>query len=130
MVIHKNLLFATVSLATVVVALATTDQPDNFSADVIIRVINDLSSKILIVHCASKDDDLSAHGLEIGATFSWRFQAIVGTLFWCNLAVEDKRVSFQAFVNGERYVPYLYVRDSGVYDGDNLIYAWRQIRFP
>ncbi|CAI0394852.1 unnamed protein product [Linum tenue] len=82
---------------------------------------------MLIVHCRSKDDDLGAHGLEIDAGFSWSFQAMVSTLFWCNLAVEDKRVSFQAFVNGKTYVAYLDVRDSGVYDGDNLFAAWRRI---
>ncbi|CAI0394850.1 unnamed protein product [Linum tenue] len=86
-----------------------------------VQVINQLSSKVLIVHCASKDDDLGAHAVEINVAFQWSFNTIqVGgaTLFWCNVAVEDKRLSFVAYDQGLKNsfnYPYWLVRDDGRY---------------
>ncbi|CAI0542444.1 unnamed protein product [Linum tenue] len=80
-----------------------------------VHVANKLSNKILIVHCRSKDDDLGALVVEIGAEMSWRFEGLGETLFWCSLAVEDKRLSFVAYYEGDMYTEYWYVHDDGVY---------------
>ncbi|CAI0427452.1 unnamed protein product [Linum tenue] len=103
-----------------------------------VHVANKLSNKILLVHCRSKDDDLGALVVEIGAEMSWRFEvnAMGSTLFWCNLAVEDKRLSFEAYGGeGEPYYGYFNVYDDGVY-GKNfvtnkkLMGRWRRIWVP
>ncbi|CAI0394851.1 unnamed protein product [Linum tenue] len=102
-----------------------------------VRITNRLSSKILIVHCASKDDDLGAHAVAIGATFEWSFEPKPvwgGTLFWCHLATEDKRLSFVAYEQGKlnRY-SYWVVHDDGVYGEqvaittELLVRPWRRI---
>ncbi|CAI0396630.1 unnamed protein product [Linum tenue] len=58
--------------------------------------------KALLVHCASADDDLGARAVNSGEVYSWHFednwQVLRNALFWCNLALEDERVSFQAYV--------------------------------
>ncbi|CAI0394849.1 unnamed protein product [Linum tenue] len=125
MVIHKKLQFAAVLLATVVAALAT-NQPDNLPNELTVHVISNLRDKILIVHCQSESFDLGARVLEIGRGFSWGFRRKFNTHFRCDLAVEDKRLTVDAFVNGGTYRKYIYVRDSGVY-GEDLIAVWRQI---
>ncbi|CAI0394812.1 unnamed protein product [Linum tenue] len=88
-----------------------------------VNITNQLSEKILIVHCQSKDTDLGAHALAVGASFHWSFGTnfFGGTLFWCKLAVENRRISFVAYK--EYYdvfkVTVTYgdwvVRDDGVY---------------
>ncbi|CAI0427449.1 unnamed protein product [Linum tenue] len=104
-----------------------------------VHVTNKLSSKMLIVHCRSGDDDLGAHCVEIGAEFRWSFKsnAMATTLFWCSLAVEDKRLSFVAY--GDE-VPYFFehwsVYDGGLYGkdirtgGERFMGAWRRIWLP
>ncbi|CAI0413164.1 unnamed protein product [Linum tenue] len=65
-----------------------------------IDVKNELCSLKVIAHCQSKDDDLRAQVLDTGSALSWNFTARYGvgaTVFWCNLAVRDKRLSFTAF---------------------------------
>ncbi|CAI0394453.1 unnamed protein product [Linum tenue] len=64
-----------------------------------VYITNQLSEKILIVHCQSKDDDLGGHAVAVGASFNWSFgpNLFGGTLFWCKLAVENKRISFVAY---------------------------------
>ncbi|CAI0394811.1 unnamed protein product [Linum tenue] len=64
-----------------------------------VNITNQLSEKILIVHCQSKDTDLGAHALAVGASFHWSFGTnfFGGTLFWCKLAVENRRISFVAY---------------------------------
>ncbi|CAI0428344.1 unnamed protein product [Linum tenue] len=100
-----------------------------------IHVANKLSSKILIAHCHSKDDDLGARAIPLGEEISWKFGATAGTLFWCNLAVEDKRLSFVSYDSWDasKDSEYWDVREDGVHgtrmDGGGEIYVggWRQI---
>ncbi|CAL1363750.1 unnamed protein product [Linum trigynum] len=67
-----------------------------------VYVENELSgNKKLIVHCRSKDDDVGAQAVDIGAALHWGFTPYEGTLFWCKLAVEDRRLSFDAY-NGKK----------------------------
>ncbi|CAL1358799.1 unnamed protein product [Linum trigynum] len=101
-----------------------------------IHVTNMLSNKIMIVHCRSKDDNLGGHAIAIGEEVSWHFDPdYFGlTTFWCDLAVEDKRLSFTAF-NDDGDKPYIEsweVYDDGVYGnrslpGERFMGAWRQI---
>ncbi|CAI0396693.1 unnamed protein product [Linum tenue] len=62
-----------------------------------VSVVNMLSDRKLIVHCRSKDDDLGAHVVEVGSELRWVFVPLDATLFWCKLAVEDRRHSFDAY---------------------------------
>ncbi|CAI0394853.1 unnamed protein product [Linum tenue] len=58
-----------------------------------------------------------------------------GTLFWCNLAVEDKRLSFVAYDQStfNRY-SYWVVHDNGLYgqvaSTERFIRVWRRIWLP
>ncbi|CAL1358814.1 unnamed protein product [Linum trigynum] len=85
-----------------------------------IQVINKLSSKVLIVHCQSKDDDMGAHAISFNESISWQFELdiIGGTLFWCNLAIEDRRLSFVAYDadrHGNFYISVWDVCDDGLF---------------
>ncbi|CAL1414929.1 unnamed protein product [Linum trigynum] len=105
-----------------------------------VHVTNMLRDKILIVHCQSKDDDFKAHALAVGESIQWSFEPNVfgGTLFWCKLAVEDKRLTFTAFEQSglDRSGPYTghwYVGGDGVYGKDkytdDVIFkaSWRRV---
>ncbi|CAL1358794.1 unnamed protein product [Linum trigynum] len=102
-----------------------------------IHVTNKLSSKILIAHCKSKDDDLGTHAIPIGEDIGWQFRGKVGTHFWCDLAVQDKRLTFVSYDWGDadNYSRNWDVRDDGVYGTrvrDSLTFCagtWRQIKF-
>ncbi|CAL1375883.1 unnamed protein product [Linum trigynum] len=84
-----------------------------------IDVKNELCSLNVIAHCQSKDDDLRAQVLDTGSVLSWNFTARYGvgaTVFWCNLAVRDKRLSFTAFnADNDKNDMYWVVRKEGVY---------------
>ncbi|CAL1358812.1 unnamed protein product [Linum trigynum] len=101
---------------------------------VTIHVTNKLSSKILIVHCESKEDDLRAHTVEIDDDFEWSFEPNVffTTLYSCNLRVEGRRLSFAAYDQGSDGAKYHYwvVYDRGLYGkrsstgGERLMGKW------
>ncbi|CAI0427459.1 unnamed protein product [Linum tenue] len=82
-----------------------------------VSITNLLTNKILIVHCRSKDDDLGGHAVDVGDSYRWSFQTNVfgGTLFWCNLAVQDKRISFKAYEEYEETFGMWFVHDDGLY---------------
>ncbi|CAN1139257.1 S-protein homolog 24 [Linum perenne] len=96
-----------------------------------VHVINQLpNNDILIVHCKSKDDDLKARLIPVGSELGWKFGANDNTLFWCHLAVQDKRLKFDAYPPKNVPVfspPYVFwnVRDSGVYRDDVLEFPWK-----
>ncbi|CAI0542438.1 unnamed protein product [Linum tenue] len=105
-----------------------------------VHVANKLRDKTLIVHCRSKDDNLEAHAVGLGESFQWSFEpnALGGTLFWCDLAVQDKRLTFAAFeqIGLDQSGPYTghwYVRGDGVYgkdkSADDVFFkaAWRRV---
>ncbi|CAI0542450.1 unnamed protein product [Linum tenue] len=80
-----------------------------------VSVANKLSSKkAVIVHCQSADDDLHGHAVVADSPYSWSFGASIGagTVFWCRLAFQDKRLGFTAYNVNDRY----YVTDHEVYD--------------
>ncbi|CAL1414930.1 unnamed protein product [Linum trigynum] len=82
-----------------------------------VHVANKLSNKILIVHCRSKDDNLGAHAVEIGVEVRWSLELnfMATTLFWYyDLAVEDKRLSFEAYGTDMTYYDCFNVYDDGV----------------
>ncbi|CAI0394822.1 unnamed protein product [Linum tenue] len=87
------------------------------SVQVLVYITNRLTEKILIVHCRSRDDDLGAHAVAVGATFHWSFNDnfFGKTLFWCKLAVEDKRISFVAYEAHVETFGQWVVRDDGVH---------------
>ncbi|CAN1299362.1 S-protein homolog 31 [Linum perenne] len=83
-------------------------------------VANNMTRNLdLIVHCYSHNDNLKARVVPAGLDYSWSFKMNLGksTLFWCNLAVQDKRLSFDAFKNldDDQYPLYWMVFDDGVY---------------
>ncbi|CAN1139267.1 S-protein homolog 21 [Linum perenne] len=85
-----------------------------------IQVTNRLNL-VLLVHSWSKDGDLKAHHISVGSEISWSFEPDVffrHTLFWCNLVVQDKRLSFVAFELRMGIYPsavYWVVKDDGLY---------------
>ncbi|CAL1414913.1 unnamed protein product [Linum trigynum] len=72
--------------------------------------------KAVIVHCQSADDDLHAHAVVADSSYGWDFQTCfgAGTVFWCRLAFQDKRLGFTAFNIGDDYDRF--VSDYDVYD--------------
>ncbi|CAN0927751.1 S-protein homolog 29 [Linum grandiflorum] len=101
----------------------------------ILRVRNDLNSSksAVIVHCQSKDDDLKAHVVQFGSEVDWKFEPYCSTLFWCNLALQDKRLHFDAFKEETcgRHCAYTdwVVIDAGVYRNaigcqERLFHPW------
>ncbi|CAI0394837.1 unnamed protein product [Linum tenue] len=87
------------------------------SVQVTVNITNQLTQKILIVHCRSKDDDLGAHAVAVGESIHWSFRDnfFGGTHFWCKLAVEDKRISFAAYEAYFEIFTKWVVCDDGVY---------------
>ncbi|CAL1358804.1 unnamed protein product [Linum trigynum] len=133
MTVHKKLLPAVV-LATAMILMA------HPSIQRTIQITNKLSSKILIVHCASEDDDLGGRLVENGSNYEWSFvpDAFGWTVFRCNLTVEDKRLSFVTYDEGEYHKElnfnYWVVHDDGVYGkvqadsigaGERFIRGWK-----
>ncbi|CAI0394840.1 unnamed protein product [Linum tenue] len=103
------------------------------SAQASVYITNHLYKRVLIVHCRSKDDDLGAHAVAVGATIHWRFgpNMFGRTLFWCKLAVEDKRIHFVAYEKRIRSYGNWFVCDDGVYGTPNhrpafLKAAWKR----
>ncbi|CAN1142991.1 hypothetical protein LINPERPRIM_LOCUS26303 [Linum perenne] len=87
-------------------------------------------SMMLILHCQSGDDGLHARVIPVGSEFTWLFTLTGGTLFWCDLAVQDKRVHIDV-VDGEKYYPlYWVVKDDGIYGNepgrDPVYYPWKK----
>ncbi|CAN1190429.1 S-protein homolog 2 [Linum perenne] len=64
-----------------------------------VSITNNLTGLALIAHCHSKDDDLGAHVVSVGSDLSWSFEdeEFGRTLFWCDIAVQDKRIRFDAY---------------------------------
>ncbi|CAN1142985.1 S-protein homolog 6 [Linum perenne] len=95
-----------------------------------VQVTNELTRNLaLIVHCKSGDDDLEAHLLPVGSNYSWSFVVnyLSTTLYWCNLAVEDKRLEFTAFEITDIHHSYFLdwvVKDDGVYINGSIFRPW------
>ncbi|KAI3458957.1 hypothetical protein Pfo_015620 [Paulownia fortunei] len=71
-----------------------------FTQLVTVYVINNLppNSAPLVVHCASKDDDLGNHTLTRNQDFQFEFcENFFSTLFYCHLWWEKKHIRFDAF---------------------------------
>ncbi|CAN0927756.1 S-protein homolog 29 [Linum grandiflorum] len=86
-----------------------------------VHVTNNLTSSnlVLIVHCRSGDDNIHAHAVPFGAEIEWSFSIdFTSTLFWCNLAVQDKRIHFDAYDDeldhGRSFALYWVANDDGV----------------
>ncbi|CAI0427464.1 unnamed protein product [Linum tenue] len=105
-----------------------------------IHLTNMLRDKILIVHCQSKDNDFEARTLPVGESVQWSFEPNLfgGTLFWCKLAVEDKRLTFTAYEQSGlkqsgSYTGHWYVGGDGVYGKgkytNDVIFkaSWRRV---
>ncbi|CAI0394844.1 unnamed protein product [Linum tenue] len=112
MVINKALLPA-VALATIMMIIIMA-RP---SVQESVNITNQVTQKILIVHCRSKDDDLGAHAVAVGASIHWSFGPNLSgnTRFRCKLAVQDRRISFVAYKESIVTFRDWVVRDDGVY---------------
>ncbi|CAL1375885.1 unnamed protein product [Linum trigynum] len=119
---------AAVVLATITMVVMAHPSTQQYRTKLDVK--NELCGLKLIVHCASKDDDLRAHVLDTGYAFSWEFESvnfIRATVFWCNLAVRNNRLSFTAY-NAAIYNRYNHwvVNEKGVFtEGHYLISEWR-----
>ncbi|CAL1414928.1 unnamed protein product [Linum trigynum] len=132
--IAHNTLLAAAVLTTMVIIMA---RP---SIQHTVHLTNMLRHKILIVHCQSKDNDFDARALPVGESIQWSFEPNLfgGTLFWCKLAVEDKRLTFTAyeqsgFEQNGAYTGHWYVGGNGVYRKgkytNDVVFkaAWRRV---
>ncbi|CAN0890224.1 S-protein homolog 2 [Linum grandiflorum] len=93
-----------------------------------VTITNELSL-MLIVHCGSKQDDLKAHAVHVATGYSWSFTptCFFKTLYWCNLAVQDKRLHFDAYSGFKHYESSTVwvVKDDGVHQNyTNDFVAW------
>ncbi|CAI0396665.1 unnamed protein product [Linum tenue] len=87
-----------VVLVALAILLITEEVPSSQANAAKVDIKNALSAgKRLIAHCRSKDDDIGAQVIEEGSSLHWSFEAVSETLFWCNLAVEDRRLSFTVY---------------------------------
>ncbi|CAN1143058.1 hypothetical protein LINPERPRIM_LOCUS26323 [Linum perenne] len=91
------------------------------------HIRNELSM-MLILHC--QDDDLHARVIPVGSEFTWSFRLAERTLFWCDLAVQDKRVHIDV-VDVDKYYPFHWVvKDDGIYGNDPrcdpVYYPWKK----
>ncbi|CAL1363670.1 unnamed protein product [Linum trigynum] len=110
----------------------------------IINITNKMGSKktLMIVHCKSVDDDLGALAVNSGEVYHWEFEDSTlfrPAVFWCNLALEDGRLSFVAYVEregGRGYAVMGYdVNETGLYGPDmqdmsrtyDLLHPWKRI---
>ncbi|CAN0927752.1 S-protein homolog 74 [Linum grandiflorum] len=107
----------------------------SMARDMTVGVKNGLSSELaVIVHCQSKNDDLKAHVVQVGSQIQWSFGFYFATLFWCDLALQDKRLSFNAFRAEDHHYGtpdrgkdiYWVVKNDGVYKNDSttLFASW------
>ncbi|CAL1363748.1 unnamed protein product [Linum trigynum] len=115
-------------VAAVVAALVIILAPHPLIQSYTEYVHNELSGKKLIVHCRSEDDDIGAQMVDVGSDLHWDFYGGDRTLFWCKVAVEDRRLSFDAYTNSDGSICcrdiHWSVRDDGLHlldpDGQEL----------
>ncbi|KAL0378828.1 UNVERIFIED_CONTAM: hypothetical protein Sradi_3188300 [Sesamum radiatum] len=64
-----------------------------------VHVVNNLSNNMsaLLIHCASKDDDLGNHTLYVNDDFHWRshMNFSVSTMFFCRFQWDSKNVAHE-----------------------------------
>ncbi|CAL1363726.1 unnamed protein product [Linum trigynum] len=86
-------------LVLAALAILVMENPSSQAYYANVHVQNSLSVDRLIAHCQSKDEDLSAQVIEEGSSLYWRFDptALGKAQVWCNLAVQDKRLSFTVY---------------------------------
>ncbi|CAN1190431.1 S-protein homolog 2 [Linum perenne] len=94
-----------------------------------VSIKNQLSNGALIVHCHSGDDDLGAHLVSVGSDWSWSFsdEMFGNTLYWCHLAVHDRRIRFNAYKDEGKFrgTTHWVVDDGGVHSVDEgFLYPW------
>ncbi|KAL7148274.1 hypothetical protein ABFS83_06G167200 [Erythranthe nasuta] len=70
-----------------------------FSPKYDVYVANNLppDSEPLLVHCASKDDELGYHNVTVNRDFHFNFCEIPHTLFFCHLWWNNKDVAFDVY---------------------------------
>ncbi|CAN0863558.1 hypothetical protein LINGRAHAP2_LOCUS8723 [Linum grandiflorum] len=63
-----------------------------------VQLANDYGQTVK-VHCESRGNKIKASEIEPGSTLSWSFHdnIVCSTLFWCDLAVEDKYLHFDIY---------------------------------
>ncbi|CAN1805389.1 hypothetical protein LINPERHAP1_LOCUS24255 [Linum perenne] len=109
--------------------MSSTNHQSFFVESEMVHIRNEMSM-VLIVHCQSGDDDLHARVIPEGSEFTWSFMLMENTLFWCDLAVQDKRIHFDA-VDGKKYCFFQWVvKDDGVYgihsECPHVYYQWQK----
>ncbi|CAN0927750.1 S-protein homolog 2 [Linum grandiflorum] len=95
-----------------------------------VHVTNLLSSEYtVIVHCQSKEDDLKARTVQSGSQIEWSFDPNFRTLFWCDLALRDMRLHFDAFqklkfgIGGYCESTHWVVKDAGVHRNSTVCHG-------
>lgn len=66
-----------------------------------VHVVNNLpnNNPPLTIHCASKDDDLGTHALDMTQDFNWKFRVnfILSTMFFCRFKRAPRNTAFEVF---------------------------------
>ncbi|KAK9006014.1 hypothetical protein V6N11_035068 [Hibiscus sabdariffa] len=87
----------------------------------------------LTIHCASKDDDLGEHVLQVSQEWSWSFRENFWgtTQFWCNMNGEGHSKTVDVFVMEWGFLDtcgdkecFWSVRDDGIYLQRNKDGTW------
>ncbi|KAL0349990.1 UNVERIFIED_CONTAM: S-protein2 [Sesamum radiatum] len=128
-------------LAVLVNAKATTKvgPAEVFTVHVVNNLPNNMST--LLIHCASKDDDMGNHTLYVNDDFHWRFHVNfwVSTMFFCRFQWDSKNVAHEVFnkrlgslcENGEDNICLWSVKEDGFWIDNQIpptqlkkIYGW------
>ncbi|CAN1138656.1 hypothetical protein LINPERHAP2_LOCUS10824 [Linum perenne] len=96
-----------------------------------VKIVNHLT-KLVIAHCQSRDDDLEAGFIVPGSELKWDFEptGFGLTLFWCDLAVDERRLHFDVYTEFLEYQPNWEIKDDGVstYDhGRYILFPWTKL---
>ncbi|CAI0396656.1 unnamed protein product [Linum tenue] len=101
-------LLVAVTLATIFIVARPTIQRT-------VSLRNNLSDKILIVHCQSGYTNFRARTVDVESNISWiNSDDITAMFLQCRLAVEYKRLTFDADIGGHDHMEWS-IRDDGVY---------------
>ncbi|KAL7090560.1 hypothetical protein ACP275_12G048900 [Erythranthe tilingii] len=82
------------------------------------------NSPQLQLHCASRDNDLGDHTLNVGQNYNFKFCARIRTLFFCHLWWNNKNLAFDVYsqnwgVDYSSAVYYWEARSDGIYLSQN-----------
>ncbi|CAN1300186.1 hypothetical protein LINPERPRIM_LOCUS24485 [Linum perenne] len=91
-------------------------------------VVNNLSKSAIV------DDDIGGVRVLVpGSELKWDFVLVLFsgiTLYWCDVAVDERRVHFDAYWDNMLFPPNFAIKDDGVstyYNSRSILYPWTKI---